>query len=276
MATLQINHITFPRLSNAYHVAFFSNVKAGIDKYESENLGIDPEIYSRFCDALEREQDIVNRSRASALTRELKGYDTLRDNYFRRIYYKLRNAENDSQNPAMTTELIQNIQVHFLNAYGLNICNEPNQKETAKLRGFIKDIRQYISDSLETLEIVKDLSILEEANDNYEKTYMARVAEYAALPPSTSLREATEQTYLALSFVIMTLANNPSAELDDMTHARLCERLISELNLLIKDFKSKAYAGSNVSDEEISDEEMNDDFSEDADESTESESVENV
>ena len=249
MATKQINHITFQRLANAYHVAFFSNVKAGIDKYEYNKLGIDDENYARFCDALEREQDIVNRSRASALTRELQGYDTLRDNYFRRIYYKLRNAENDSQNPAMTPELIQNIQVHFLNTYGLNICNEPNQKETAKLRGFIKDLRQFVPSKLETLEIANDLTILEQANDNYEKTYMARVAEYAALPASTSLREATEQAYLALSFLIMTLANNPSPEQADMMHARLCERLINELNLLIKDFKSKAYAGSSSSDD---------------------------
>ena len=52
MATLQINHITFPRLSNAYHVAFFSNVKASIDKYEYENMGIDNELYARFCDKL--------------------------------------------------------------------------------------------------------------------------------------------------------------------------------------------------------------------------------
>ena len=255
MATKQINHITFSRLANAYHVAFFSNVKAGIDKYEYDKLGIDPELYARLDNELSREQDIVNRSRASALTRELQGYDTLRDNYFRRIYYKLRNAENDSQNPEMTPELIQNIQVHFLNVYGLNICNEPNQKETAKLRGFIRDLRQFVPSKLETLEIDKDLTILEEANDNYEKTYMARVAEYAALPASTTLREATEQAYLALSFQIMTLANNPSTEQADLMHAKMCERLINDLNQLIKDFKSKAYAGSNASDDEINDEE---------------------
>ena len=251
MATLQINHITFQRLSNAYHVAFFSNVKAGIDKYEYDKLGIDDENYSRFCDALEREQDIVNRSRASYLTRELQGFDTLRDNYYRRVYYKLRNAENDSQNPAMTAELIEKIQVNLLGQYGLNVVNEPNQKETAKIRGFIKDIRQYINAHLETLEIANDLAILEEANNNYEKTYMARIAEYAASPASTTLREATEHAYLALSFLIMTLANNPSTEQADMMHARLCERLINDLNLLIKDFKSKAYSGSQDVNEDL-------------------------
>ena len=268
MATKQINHITFQRLANAYHVAFFSNVKAGIDKYEYDKLGINDELYTRFVDQLEREQDIVNRSRASALTRELQSFDTLRDNYFRRIYYKLRNAENDSQNPEMTPELIQNIQVHFLNVYGLNICNEPNQKETAKLRGFIKDLRQFVPSKLETLEIANDLTILEQANDNYEKTYMARVAEYAALPASTTLREATEQAYLALSFFIMTLANNPSEEQADKMHARLCERLINDLNLLIKDFKSKAYSGSQDVNEEL-EEEVSEDVTEDANPVTE-------
>lgn len=209
---------------------------------------------------LEVEQDIVNRSRASVFTRELQGYDTLRDNYFRRIYYKLKNAENDSQNPAMTEKLIQNIQVHFLNVYGLNVCNEPNQKETAKLRGFIKDLRQFLYMNFEALGIANDLTILEEANDNYEKTYMARVSEYATTTPSSELRESTEQAYLALSFQIMTLANNPSTEQADMMHAKYCERVIAEINQLIKEFKSKAYSGSNASDEEINDEaEISDD-----------------
>ena len=85
MATKYIDNISFPRLTHAYHVAFFSNVKAGIDKYQYDKLGIDPEIYVRFSDALEREQDIVKRSRASALTKELADNDQKRDNYFRRI-----------------------------------------------------------------------------------------------------------------------------------------------------------------------------------------------
>ena len=155
----------------------------------------------------------------------------------------------------MTAELIEKIQVNLLGQYGLNVVNEPNQKETAKIRGFIKDIRQYINAHLETLEITNDLTILEEANNNYEKTYMARIAEYAASPASTTLREATEHAYLALSFLIMTLANNPSTEQADMMHARLCERLINDLNLLIKDFKQKAYVSGGTS-EDITDEDF--------------------
>ena len=262
MATKYIINISFPRLSHAYHVAFFSNVKAGIDKYEADKLGIDAEIYARFTKALGIEQDIVKRSRASAVTKELAEYDQKRDNYFRRIYYKLKNAENDSENTAMTPELISKIQVHLLSQYGLGIVAEANQKETAKLRGFIKDIRQFIPTNLDDLEITNDLTVLETANDNYEKAYMERVAEQAAIPASNSLREATESAYLALTYVIATLANNPSTEQADMMHARLCERLINELNVLVKDFKSKAYSSSSAKgdeEEEItSDETIND------------------
>ena len=268
MATLQINHITFSRLANAFHVQFFSNVKAGIEKYQIEKLGIDENAFGLFTRALNTEQDIVNRSRASVYTKDLQKFDTLRDNYFRRIYNKLRNAENDSLNEKMTPELITKINVRILSQYTLGICNESNQKETAKLRGFIKDLRIEFPASFEDLEIANDIEILEEANDNYEKAYMARISEQAALPQSTALREATEQAYLTLSFQIMTIANNPSATGEDMLKMKLCERLIGEINLLIKDFKSKAYVSGGTSEdaddedfeEEItSDEEINSD-----------------
>ena len=72
----------------------------------------------------------------------------------------------------MTPELITKINVRILSQYTLGICNESNQKETAKLRGFIKDLRIEFPASFEDLEIANDIEILEEANDNYEKAYV--------------------------------------------------------------------------------------------------------
>lgn len=240
-------------------MSFFSNVKASIDKYESDKLGIDDDTYARFTRALNTEQDIVNRSRGSAFTKELDANDRKRECYFRRIFYKLKNAENDSENPAMTAELISKIQVHLLSQYGLSLCQEANQKETAKIRGFITDIRKFIPTNLDDLEIANDLTVLETANDNYEKAYMARVAEKAALPSSSSLREATESAYLTISYVVATNANSTSAEQADVLKAKLCERLINEVNVLVKDFKGKAYASSSsaAQEEEITDETIN-------------------
>ena len=251
MAIKQINIITFARLSNAYHVAFFSDVKAAIDKVQYANLGLDNENYGRFDMAISAEQDIVNRSRASVYTPKLQEYDNLRDNYFRRVYYKLRNAENDSLNEKMTPELINRIRVNILGQYGLDICNEPNQKETAKIRGFIRDVRVNFTMNLADLEISKDLEILEEANDNYEKTYVARLDEQATLPATSKLREETEAAYLAISYLIAALANSTSLVEDDMPKRSYCSRFIDQLNMLIRDFKQKAYpSGSATEDEE--------------------------
>ena len=251
MAIKQISTITFARLSNAYHVAFFSDVKAAIDKNQYENLGLDNENYGRFDNAVLEEQDIVNRSRASLYTPKLQEYDNLRDNYFRRVYYKLRNAENDSLNEKMTPELINNIRVNILNQYGLDICNEPNQKETAKIRGFIRDIRANFTMNLADLEIATDLETLETANDNYEKTYVARLEEQATLPTTSKLREETEAAYLAITYLIAAFANSTSLEQADRMKRLYCERIIDQLNLLIRDFKQKAYpSGSGRDDEE--------------------------
>ena len=53
-----ISKIYFARLSNAYHVSFLSNVKAGLEKYDAVQLGIPVNLYSAFLAALEIEQDI--------------------------------------------------------------------------------------------------------------------------------------------------------------------------------------------------------------------------
>ena len=275
MATKQINHITFPRLSNAYHVAFFSNVKAILEKFGAETLKLDETVYDNFTGALDMEQDIVNRTRSSAYTRQLQEHDRVRDAYFRRIYYKLKNVENDINNEAITKTLVDRINTLILSQYGLGICAEANQKETAKLRGFIKDVKDLLSDDLDKLEISADLTNLESANNSYELAYINRNAEYAALPSSVSLREKTEGTYLAITFGLMTLANSTSTETAGLLRAKLCGKVVDELNILIKDFKSKAYSGSSASDEEMSDEEMSDEELNDASMSDEQISVEN-
>ena len=253
MATKQINHITFQRLSNAYHVAFFSNVKATIEKYGAATLKLDETGYEDFTSALDLEQDIVNRTRSSAFTRQLQDFDRVRDAYFRRIYYKLKNVENDINNELITKTLVDRINTLILSQYGLSICAEANQKETAKLRGFIRDVKDYLADDLEKLDITSDLEHLESANNSYETAYVNRNSEYAALPSSTSLREKTEGAYLALSFGLMTMANSSATDTAGALRAKLCSTVVDELNILIKDFKSKAYAGAagNADDEEI-------------------------
>ena len=239
-----IETIAFTRLTNAYHVSFLSNVKADIDKYGAAVLGLDATLYDSFCEHLETEQDIVNRARASAFTRQLAEHDQTRDNYFRRIYYKLKSAENDSMNEAITPELVATINAHFLSQYPLTVVNEANQVETAKIRGFIKDLRQFLSESFTVLQITEDIEILETANDSYEDVYMARIREKSENVVSTECRANTEAAYMQISYTLAATANMSSNDAETQVKIGMCGNVIDEINVLIRDFKSKAYRDS--------------------------------
>ena len=241
MNVKEIETIAFTRLSHAYHVAFLSNVKADIDKYGAAVLGLDTALYDRFCESLEAEQDIVNRARASAFTRQLAEHDQTRDNYFRRIYYKLKNAENDSMNEAITPELVATINAHFLSQYPLTVTTEANQVETAKIRGFIKDLRQFLYESFTVLQITADIEILETANDSYEEIYMARIREKSDTAVSTECRANTEAAFLVISYTLAATANMSSTDAETQVRIGMCGNVIDEINVLIRDFKSKAY-----------------------------------
>ena len=248
-----INKITFSRLSNAYHVSFLSNVKADLVKYGAAVLGLDTNLFENFTDALFEEQDIVNRSRASVYTKQLAEFDKTRDNYFKRIYYKLRTAELDSQNEAITEEIIASINTNFINQYPLSITAEPNQVETAKIRGFIKDLKEYLSEHFALLGIANDVDILESANDSYEDAYLARIREKTANFDTTECRQKAERLYLQITYQLAATANSESDDAETTVKIGMCRNVIDEINLLVKDFKSKAYRKNDNDDEDAED-----------------------
>ena len=252
-----INKIYFARLSNAYHVSFLSNVKADLVKYGAAVLGIATNLFENFTEALSEEQDIVNRSRASVYTKQLAEFDKTRDNYFKRIYYKLRTAEIDSQNEAITDEIIATINTNFINQYPLSITTEPNQVETAKIRGFIKDLKTYLSEQFTLLGIASDVDILESANDSYEDAYLARIREKSESFDTTECRQTSERLYLQITYQLAATANSESDDAETMVKIGMCRNVIDEINLLVKDFKSKAYR-KNDNDNDNDDEDAED------------------
>ena len=246
-----INKITFSRLSNAYHVSFLSNVKADLLKYGAAVLGLDTNLFENFSDTLLEEQDIVNRSRASVYTKQLAEFDKVRDNYFKRIYYRLRTAELDIQNEAITEEIIASINTNFINQYPLTITAEPNQVETAKIRGFIKDLKYFLSEHFALLGIANDVDILESANDSYEDAYLARIREKTGNFDTTECRQNAERLYLQITYQLAAAANSESDDAETQVRIGMCRNVIDEINLLIKDFKLKAYKHNNLTDEEL-------------------------
>jgi len=254
MAIKFIKVITFSRLSNSYHVAFMSNVRTAIDAAGFENLGIPEYSYNDLEATTSKENMNTNRSTASALTTELQNLDTLRDNYFRRIYYKLRSVENDSLNEAVTPEILNILTKKIFPVYPLSICSDGNQKQTAQIRGFIMDLRVMLQTSFTLLGITDDVNTLEEANDNYEKKYMERITERNQQLVTLQLREETEDAYYKCMFALQSTANTLAITQEEKAKKKAASSCIDDINLLIQDFKTKAYTSAS-GDENVNDNE---------------------
>lgn len=258
-----INKISFARLSNAYHVSFLFAIKADIDKYDffedgAPAIGIQKNLYDAYVEQLEKEQDIVNRTRSSEYTPVLAKLDKARDAYYRRLYYKLKIAEGDSMNEKITSELINVIQERLLKPYPLSIVSDANHKQTAKVRGFVKDIKTWLKEEqIEMLSIADDLAQLEAVNDEYERTYVLRSSNKAHNADTGECRLASEKLYINVILSIQTIANAifDSKDYASASKAALCNNCIDDINQLIKEFKQKAYPNGTAEDDEEEDNE---------------------
>ena len=235
----QINSIALSRLSNAAHVAFMSNIKSEIYKLDLESSGIDEKLYNEFKEALKKEQDCVNRARASMFTQRMKEADEKRDNCLRRLHYRLRLVQCEPDQPLVTPFVIDIINQQILAQYPLSICNARAQDETAKIRGLIYDLKAKIGALLETLQLDKEIKALEDANDEFEDFYLERVAERSASVETSAYRSATEDLYQKICLNICFLANMKPATDLDMLHNDVCKDLVSTFNQLIKEFRQK-------------------------------------
>jgi len=244
MSIKTVNNIIFSRLSNSYHVAFMSNVHKIIMTAETENLGISEYPVNDLEAAIYKENLNTNRSTASALTIELQKLDDLRDNYFRRIYYKLKSVENDSLNEAVTPEILNILNKKIFPVYPLSICSDGNQKQTAQVRGFIEDLRGMLASNFTLLGITDDVATLEQANDDYQKKYLERITERNAQLVTTELRQASEDAYYTCMFSLQSVANTLAITAEQKAHKTAASSCIDDINLMIQDFKTKAYSTS--------------------------------
>ena len=89
----QFKPFALSRLTNAAHIAFMGNVKSIIENHDAEVLDIDEKSWTNFTRALEKEVDVCNRARRSVYTGLMKEADDRRNNFFRRIHYRLLLAQ---------------------------------------------------------------------------------------------------------------------------------------------------------------------------------------
>lgn len=245
MELKSVKTITFARLSNAYHSSFHASVKAILQKYKfDEKIA---ELFSQFETALNNELTIVRRSMASDQTEVMKRYDALRDAYFRQVWYKLKSAENDVEGLNLTAEQLALLRTHVLAPYSLSVCSDGNLKEISVLRSFARDVNLYCFNFLAKLQISDALQRMQEANDNYETTYLLRVDEKTGPIDSSELRNATDTAFLRIAYYLNAGANAIAETQDERMHLALCARVIDAINVVIQDIKYRAYRDSSGS-----------------------------
>ena len=234
---LKINNLSYDKLKNAEHVSLFTNVKVAIEKLTLASLGLPQALFASYKQALDVEQDIVNRSMASIYTPEMKAADDERDRLFRTIRLKLQivtHAAPGSDLAAFTTTTERDL----LNKYDNRLCQLPYQEESAVLNGFILDVRTFLGDEgIEATGIADDLAALESANKAFANMYNERVTEKAGATAekTADMRKATEEQFNRIVCHIEFKVNADAAS--DETLA--CKELLGVVNQIIADAQTR-------------------------------------
>ena len=239
MEIKQIEDFGFTRLTNAYHIAFFSTFLAIINKHVVAQLKIPAALVDQFAELIDAEQSVVNRNRASASTIDMDTRDKERDNYFRIVMYKLRAAALDTNNTQIPADVANVIQTNFVNTYPLSIISDAYQVETAKIKGLINDIDTTLEQYKTVLGIESDVTRRKTANLLFEQAYLMRVNERALADDTKQLRQDTERGYVLVSNHLVMNANTTSTDPDDIAAAEKCALAIDETNQLISEYKWK-------------------------------------
>lgn len=242
MATNAIKTISFSRLRNAHHLGYHSKVLEEIDKYKYDTLGIDDELYARYKSAINIEQDIVNRSRASEQTVRMKEIDAKRDDLFRKCIYLLKAAVYGTPTETITADVISALQTKILDLYPVTIADGGSQEETAKIRGFIKDMNLSFSEILTDLKVESSLTELETVNDSFETVFMERIREQSAAVNSSESRGDCDDAYWQITFYLNSMANIVTTTTELLVKQKLCNKVVDEINTLISVYQSYYYS----------------------------------
>ena len=232
-----VTSLPFAQLRNAEHVAFFNNVVVELSKFDATDLGLTAEKITQFKTAVNAEQDIVLKAQGSMYTADMQALDEERDRLYRLIRLKLQAAilaSADSEVHSFATT----IDKYILTKYGLDVPTAPYQEESALIRGFILDVKNYLpEDVITAVGISRELVALGAANDNFAEQYNERVTEKSGSTTefTRKARAATEELFHLIGLHLEYKANT-----EPSTDAGVaCDGLVAVINELIKDARQR-------------------------------------
>ena len=234
------------RLSHPNFVAFMERIKKMIANHGGTALGIEPSVLTQFNADVEAFHDIVNRTTGSDLTVRLAELDTQRDQLYRYIRNVLNNVKNSPD--TQVTALCDVINAKLLSVYETSVADAANSVESAKISGFVTDVRQFLSkEQISLLGITSELDELLACNAEYDATFVARSEEKSktAQGLAEELRKAITESYSRIELTVTLFASRSDAPY--ATYSEKCTAFISAVNVFISDFRARVKASESLS-----------------------------
>ncbi len=239
MDLLSIKTPAYRQFNNAEHVQYHVNVRNAITETGADKLGLPDPFFTPYNQAIDIEQDVVNRASGSAYTLEMEEADKKRDLIFRRVRHKLNLCELEKES-SVINQASAVVKKNILSKYPGSITNLPYQEETAHIAGLILDCRNILSEEqLDAFGITDDLEELEATNNHFALMYQGRVTEKAEgnAMLSAKLRAATDNAYFVLVLALNQLANDPTPANKERTDQN--RALIQKINVIANDAKNR-------------------------------------
>ncbi len=236
-------------MNNANFGAFMERFKVLVDKQGGTALGIETGVLSALTADVQAFHDVVNRTVGSEITAQLTQADAQRD----RLYKFVRNVLLNSKNAASAdiASLWDLIDAKLLSVYEAGIVDDANSQESAKLTGFVTDVRRYLTaEQISALGIATELDELLTWNSKYDALFVARAEEKATTEQglTQTLRTRLIETYRLIGNTAAYFASlAPSADEALNQRAAQCTQFIRVANALIVEFRTRIAIGQAVS-----------------------------
>lgn len=240
----RIKLIRIYELAAAMHVQYHVLMMERLKGLGADALGLPETLMEAYTQAIEAEQDYVNRPLRSAYTERLEELDHERDGIVSDILGRLRGAQYSSD--ATVKAAYPELKRQLIERYPAGINAENYQKQTALVSGLLVDLDKVNPAVLKTLGVDTLAETLKGVNERFTKTFMSRTSERArqAATALSDLRAATDEAYALIVLELEYTAARTTAHLDaiadgaerEKAAARraLAQRAVAETNETIR------------------------------------------
>lgn len=244
----QIKPIGLKAMTNVYHISTHSSVYNLIVEFGGEAVGISSSTLDAYKAMIDNEQDLVNHTLGSDKTALIREKDELRSKYFRYVYNVIANMGNSDNESISGGAALADSKI--IAKYSLSMLGEGDQKKTAHIRGFIIDVRQFLSSYIKPLGIENSLKSMEEANEAFQIAFLDRVQEQASISKVNSMncRKNVDEVFAKILAAIEYFASQSnSTDESVMSYHINCVQLVDAMNQLFKVIRQSIKMGIAIS-----------------------------